>query len=311
MSFKYLLLLVTCALLLSIRCAREVPIDLPEQPTRIVAISHFTNGEPIQVELSLSQSLLDVGDPVFPDDPDITISVKGTFAGRLLQLTDDGGRTYWQTRDAAVLGTEYSLTVRIGGLETAEAASTIPVPVAVVGVLADTNQVRVIDLADGKLALRVPLRITLADLPQGNRFFAFGLRHEIEIFELVNGERVPDEYYEADTKFLADGRTLTLVYDTPEKVVLVNENFWSNGLNTLTLDAIVPFDPAYERPSRIFVELRTLSEEFYRYHLSLARQGNNLPLNDPDALYNNVNGGYGNFSGYSRSTDTIAIPNVF
>ena len=56
------------------------------------------------------------------------------------------------------------------------------------------------------------------------------------------------------------------------------------------------------------MEWRTLSEEFYKYHLSVDRQGNNLPLSDPDAVYNNVSGGYGNFSGYSVRVDTIELP---
>jgi hypothetical protein len=51
-----------------------------------------------------------------------------------------------------------------------------------------------------------------------------------------------------------------------------------------------------------------LSEAFYRYHLSLARQGENLPLSDPDAVFNNVQGGLGNFSGYAVSIDTVALP---
>jgi hypothetical protein len=121
----------------------------------------------------------------------------------------------------------------------------------------------------------------------------------------------PDEYTYESTKFLADGRTLALVYDTPEKVVLVNENFWSDDKKVLALDALIPFNPSEQRPRHLYVEWRTLSEEFYRYHLSVARQGNNLPLNDPDALYNNVTGGYGNFSGYSFVTDTISLPYPF
>ncbi|MBL7776183.1 MAG: DUF4249 family protein, partial [Saprospiraceae bacterium] len=84
----------------------------------------------------------------------------------------------------------------------------------------------------------------------------------------------------------------------------------SNETASLDLDAIIPFNPAYERPRRLFVEWRTLSEDFYRYHLSLARQGNNIPWSDPDALYNNIQGGYGNFSGFSLSGDTIQIPEI-
>ncbi len=298
-------------LTLQFGCLREVAIDLPEPPARIVALSHFTIGQPIQVEVSLSQKLTEAGDPVIPSNPDVSIAVGGQFLDKLFRVTDDGGRIFWQSRDLVQVGTEYSLAVRIGGMETIEAVSSAPKPIPLAAVQVDTSQMILTTLEDGKRVLRVPLKIQVAGLPGGNRFFAFALRHEIETYEVVNGEPVPDEYYEVQTKFLADGRTLALVYDTPERVVLVNENYWGDNQNTLYLDAIVPFDPTYERPRRILVEWRTLSEEFYRYHLSLARQGNNVPLNDPDALYNNIKGGYGNFSGYSAIEYAAFIPNTF
>jgi len=34
-----------------------------------------------------------------------------------------------------------------------------------------------------------------------------------------------------------------------------------------------------------------------------------LPFSDPDAVFNNIEGGYGNFSGYAVSRDTVVIPN--
>lgn len=307
-SAIFLLLVVSC---FSGRCVRETTIDLPVQSPKIVALSHFTTGEPIQVEVSLSQALTDAGDPTIPFNADVSIAVNGNFLDKLFRVTDDGGRIYWESRDLVQPNVGYTLAVRIAGIDPVEAASSAPYPAKLAGVRIDTAGLRLIDLSDGQKALRVPLEISLSKLPANNRYFAFGLRHEIEVFELVNGEPVPDEYYEASTKFLADGRTLALVYDTPEKVVLINENYWNDNQETLSIDALIPFNPAYERPTRIFLEWRTLSTEFYRYHLSLARQGNNLPLNDPDALYNNIVGGYGNFSGYSVTNDSLVLPDSF
>lgn len=303
-----LLLLIAC---LSGQCVRETSIDLPEQSPKIVALSHFTTGSPIQAEVSLSQALTDAGDPTIPFNADVSIAVNGKFLDKLFRVTDESGRIYWESRDLVQPAVDYTLTVRIAGIDPVEATSAAPYPVKLGAVRIDTAGLRLIDLTDGQKALRVPLEISLSKLPADNRYFAFGLRHEIEVFELVNGEPVPDEYYESSTKFLADGRTLALVYDTPEKVVLINENYWNDNQETLSIDALIPFNPAYERPKRIFLEWRTLSKEFYRYHLSLARQGNNLPLNDPDALYNNIIGGYGNFSGYSVTNDTLALPDSF
>ncbi|MBK6932794.1 MAG: DUF4249 domain-containing protein [Saprospirales bacterium] len=306
---KYAYILILANILASgLRCVRETDIQLPDEPAKIVALSHFTIGEPVRVEVSLSQTLTDAGDPEIPFNADVSISVDGKFLDKLFRVTGDGGRIYWESRDLVVPKTEYTLAVRIAGLEPVAAHSSAPEPVEIAEVRIDTAKMRVVDLADGRLALRVPLQIRIKNLPAEKRYFAFSLQHEIEIFEVIKGQPVPDEYYEASTKFLADGRTLALVYDTPEKVVLVNENFWSDERDLLNLDALIPFDPAYEKPRRLFVDWRTLSDAFYRYHLSLARQGNNFPLNDPDALFNNIEGGYGNFSGYSVSGDTVGIP---
>ncbi|MCC6461990.1 MAG: DUF4249 domain-containing protein [Saprospiraceae bacterium] len=310
-STKATLLLLGLGLL-AVRCVREASIDLPELPTRIVAISHFLPGQPVQVEVSLSQTLTDAGDPDIPANADVSISVEGIFLDKLYKVTNGtDGRIYWESRDTVKAGVKYALSVRITGYDEVEAVSAAPEPVVLGAVSIDTANMRLVPLSDGKLALRVPLEIRPASLPANGRYFAFGLQHEIEVFELVNGQPVPDEYYQASTKFLADGRTLSLVYDTPEKVVLVNENLWNGNNEVLTLDALIPFNPENERPRHLYLEWRTLSEEFYRYHLSLARQGNNLPLNDPDALYNNIQGGYGNFSGYSFIIDTLSIPNPF
>jgi len=292
-------------------CVRETTIDLPVEPTKIVALSHFTIGQPIQVEVSFSQALTDAGDPVIPFEADVSIAVGGKFLDKLFRVTDDGGRIYWQSRDSVEANTEYTLAVRIAGLDPVSSKSIAPNPTLLDRVRIDTAEIRLLDLENSQKALQVPLHISVADLPEQHRYFAFGLKHEIEIFEVIDGEPVPDEYYEVASKFLADGRTLALVYDTPENVVLINENFWQDAQDVLSVDVLIPFDPDYERPRRIFLEWRTLSEDYYRYHLSLSRQGSNIPLNDPDALYNNIEGGYGNFSGYSFDQDTIGIPDIF
>lgn len=311
MRLTFAILLLTSLGLVLSRCVREVPIDLPVQPAKIVALSHFSPNHPIRVEVSLSQTFADAGDPLIPYTADVSIAVEGKFLDQLTRAVDDGGRIYWESSKLVMPEIPYSLSVRVSGKDPVEAVSAAPKPVKLEQVMIDTAQIRLVELADGKRAMRVPLLLQLPAKPRDNFYFAFNLRHEIEAFELVDGQPVPDEYYEASTKFLAEGRTLALIYDTPENVVLISENFWSDGNRIFTLDALIPYDPQNERPRRLFVEWHTLSEEFYRYHLSLARQGQNLPLFDPDALYNNINGGYGNFSGFSFTVDTLLLPNHY
>lgn len=290
------------------RCAREILIDLPESPPRIVAVAHFTDGQLFQVEVSISQNLFDPGDAEIPEVVDVTISTGGQFLDKLRRDFSEDGKLYWESRDTAYTGVEYALAVRIPGFPVAEAGSSIPQHAGLRPVIVDPESIDVVPLEDGRVALRVPLTLEVADMPDQHRFFAFNLQHETEVVQIVNGQPVVDYSYESGSFFLADGRTLSLLHNIPEPVVLINDKFWSDNRRTIFIDALIPFDPETERPRRIFIEWRTLSEDFYRYHLSLARQGENLPLSDPDAVYNNVQGGLGNFSGYAVSADTITLP---
>ncbi|MFN0035483.1 MAG: DUF4249 family protein [Saprospiraceae bacterium] len=305
------LLLIAILWLLLARCAREVIIELPEQTPKIVAVCHFTDGQHFRTKVSLSKPVNDESKPDFPQQVDVTLSVDGSFWDRLKpDTTEKGEITYWESHQfkTAKPGVEYAIAVRVAGYPPVQSVSKIPAHAGLEPMVLGIGDLVVAPLGEGLSELRVPLALRLKALPAEGHYFAFNLTHETEVYETL----VPpilDFTEEGPTNFLADGRTFSLLHDIPEPVVLVNENYWADDRRTLYLVARIPFDPASERPRRIFVEWRTLSEQFYRYHLSLSRQGGNLPFSEPDAVFNNIEGGYGNFSGYAVSLDTVAIPN--
>lgn len=296
--------------LLVASCAREVFIELPDEgQTRLVLVSHFTDHQPIRVRVSLSQPVYEGTPPVNPTNVDVTVARRGIFLDKLFRVNVPGGDFYWQSRDTLLFGEPYSVSARIAGLPVAEGSSTIPWPEPIFPIIVESSQIRTDNLNNGQQALRVPIRIRLKEPPGNQPYFAFQLREETEVYDTSFSPPVLDETRENDCFFLADGRTLSLLHDIPEPVILVNEKFWDEGNQTLELTAYIPFVPEKERPKRIFVEWRTLTEEFYRYHLSIARQGNNnTPLADPDAVFNNIKNGYGNVSAYAVQMDTVIIP---
>jgi hypothetical protein len=308
------IILLTFASLFMLRCAREVIIDLPDEQTKLVAVCHFTEGEIFRVKLSLSKPVNDGSAPVFlQENVDAKLSVNNKFWDSLEPDTTKKDQiSYWKGHEnenkIAETGVEYFFSVRVPGYPVIETSSKIPVHADLEPILVSSNQISITPIGDGLSELRVPLELRLKTLPPDNHYFAFSLTHEIAVYETLTPPII-DFWEEGYTNFLADGRTFSLLHDIPEPVVLVNENFWADNRKTLSLVARIPFDPAFERPRNIFVEWRTLSEDFYRYHLSLSRQGGNLPFSDPDAVFNNIQGGYGNFSGYAVSRDTILLPN--
>ncbi|HMX39370.1 MAG TPA: DUF4249 family protein [Saprospiraceae bacterium] len=290
------------------RCAREVTIELPQQERRVVAVGNFTQGEHFRVSLSFSQPVDDASASEVPDKAEVSIAANGQFYDRLFKELSSDGEVVWEGNDLALPQVPYSLRVSVPGYPALEASTQIPVHIGLERIPLSADDFQEQTLSDGRKALIVPLELRLASGLPSKPFFAFNLTHETEVFEMVEGQAVPDYSYETATFFLTDGPTLSLLHNISEPVVLVNEKYWTEDRRTLRINAFMPYKPDSEKPTRIFVEWRTLSEEFYRYHLSVARQGSNLPLNDPDAVFNNVKGGYGNFSAYSVHMDTLVLP---
>jgi hypothetical protein len=61
---------------------------------------------------------------------------------------------------------------------------------------------------------------------------------------------------------------------------------------------------------RIYVELRSITAEYYKYHSTLARQRmvRQDPFAEPVTIFNNIQGGYGNFSGFSPTVSSSDLP---
>lgn len=295
---------------MSLHCAREVSIDLPEEETKVVAICHFTTGQHFQVNISLSQAVNDGSSPVYPKDLTASILAEGQFFDWLQREKGDGNNYYWRNIQNKLPqpGVKYGLVVSVPGYPIVEATSSIPVHYPVEPVHISREDLVIDTLANGSAELRIPLELRLQQLPPTGRYFAFYLNHDTNVYESFDPPVIDEQIEQQPTNFLADGRTISLLHNIPEPVVLINENYWADDRRTLYLTARIPFDLKTERPVRLYITWRTLSEDFYKYHLSISRQGGSQPISDPDAVYNNINGGLGNFSGYAVSVDTVDIP---
>lgn len=300
-----LILLSICAL----RCAREVYVQLPEEEPRVVLVGSFEPDSVFKAQLTLSQPVFTDDSPARPITTDVLVTSNERYFDRL-KMEVINGDTIWVGRKKAAVATPYNLTVRADGFPVASASSIAPLPISLEPIQVHKSDYEIVALNDKLSGLRIPLALTIAAsaVPE-NPYFAFNIRHETAVYERQpNGQKIFDYDYQENSGFVTDGRTFALLNKIPEPVTLIHANFWRDQRKTLLLDVVIPFKPDTEWPRRIFVEWRTLSPEYYHYYLSLSRQGANLPLSDPDALYNNVENGYGNFSGFSRSVQSIELP---
>jgi hypothetical protein len=286
-------------------CVQEVIIDLPESPPMLVAVSHFKPGEPFYVRVTRTQSIYaDQTAAEVPDPLDVSVSTGGQFLDKLRKVVIQG-KTYWESRDLVQPGVTYKLTVRKPGMGLLTAEGHAPHHVPLKPVVVSGTNIEEFTLVDGTHARRIPLELRLAQLPDKNRYFGFAIRHQTYATPDGSGPQLGGELQMENTFFSTDGRTSALLYPIAEPIILVDESFWNGPDPVIRLDLIIPIRSEMEAPRLVTVEWRTLSEDFYRYHLSLTRQINTPPLSAPDAIYNNVRNGFGTFSGYAAKIDTV------
>lgn len=291
------------------QCAREVYIELPDEQPKVVVNGHFTVGAPFRVHVSKSQEIHETDDPVIPEVATINLSAEGQVVEQLHLVKDPvNDELYWESFTIAQGNKPYSLTINVPDLPTATASSAVPKHIALEPVVLNPDSFRIEPLTPRLSRLRIPITLEVPEMPALERYFGFYFRHEVIRYEDTTFQAIDQEYEVSGTPFLTDGSTFSLLYSLTEPTVLIQEKYWNQDRRKLELDVLIAFEPPLERPSKLLVEWRTLSPEFYHYHLSVARQSGSPALSDPDALYNHVFGGYGNFSGYSIAVDTLLIP---
>lgn len=70
------------------------------------------------------------------------------------------------------------------------------------------------------------------------------------------------------------------------------------------------FDPSKSLPGRFLIELRTVSEDYFLYHDTLNRTGqDNSHFGEGVVVYNNIDNGLGNFAGFTSTVNSFKLSN--
>jgi len=301
---------VTAALLLLLsQCVRPIDLDLPEEQTKVVINGNFEPGQPFQVKLSASQSVFIGSRPSPIETATVNIEREGQVF-EVLEKTMQNGQIVWKSKkNTAKANVDYSITVSVPRLPVASAVSKAPYPLLLKTVTIQQDDMVIIPINADLATLRIPLDFQLSTSVPSHPYFGFSIQSVVDVYEDATLPKPVFDYtIRQPAVFSTDGRTFALLNRIPEPMAMLHENYWRDGRDTLHLVATIDYKVATDIPKKLFITWFTLSEAFYRYHLSVSRQGYNLPLSDPDALYNNIQDGYGNFSGFSRDTQTVVIP---
>ena len=301
MIWRNISILILFFLLSGSTCEREVELTLPEPPKRLVIYSTFADNQKVHVQLSSSRFVLEETQGEYLPGALVEIFRGEDFIEKLeLQIPGDRETPFYSTIDfTPIIGQKYTVKAFLDGFDPVQAESSIPIPnklssFAIEDLIVTTTENR--KIYKYKLNLKI-------DDPEGEKNY-YHLKISQQIFiKLIGSDQENSEItaYQFSTDFDANDILANISGG------LLLEDDALRGNYTFSLEHII--NPDIERIGKVFVELRTVSRDYYLFHSSVTRQRKSPGglLTEPVFIYNNVENGHGVFAGYSTYQDSLFV----
>lgn len=302
--------LLTVPLLMASTCEKPVTFKFDPPAPNLLISSNFQDESAIQVEVSkVTYDALQVGQKEFVGDALVSIYEGNAFLEQLQVIypTSPRGQAVYSTSDVRPeIGKEYEIQVEVEGFQIVTARSIIPARVEIrdfqVGQVAKTQEA-----GNNLMHYSFPVYIAYDDPTEEKNYYHLKIAQEIVEFSLVEGDTLPVRSFHRNINFSPDLDDNFVNAYFAGGVLLQDDPFGAQ----YGFDMNVTIHPNFQKLGRLFVELRTVSEDYYRFHNSLDRieqeGGSTGGFPEPSIPYNNVENGRGIFAGYTAAVDSIAI----
>jgi len=283
-------------------CAEDAFVSYDHLP-KLVVQGRLSPDTSFQISITSSLSPVDPGEYIIPENMAVSLI---SSTGSVVDLYRENN-LYVDPQAYPIAGESYFLIISAPGYARVEAQTSIPQSVQLAGTSKIAN-LRFVEseMTPDKMNLTYDLILDfMPDFDPHDKFFHFifvqttsinaGTATEPDIQEIAYyiNPQFPDE----------DG-----FYQQHETGVLIDaeKTGASHSLAFSFVDYTLGDD---EELGNLFIEVRTVTEEYYQYHTSLSRQliSRDDPFAEPIPVFNNVRDGSGNFSGFSRLVYQIPV----
>ncbi len=309
------IVIISSLFLLFSTCEKEVQLNIDEVDSKLAILCDFSPDEPFILELSKSKSINStklVSNII--NNADVQICVNNQLVETIspLNVSSDANTKYQSSVVIPKVKQVYTLKVEVDGLEPITASSSIPEAIEIShSSIGEINS----SLTDDNetVSYEVRVGVQLDDPADETNYYQITFYQEVVSSQPSVQENqilvIPNDGYSlidndiANNFNLIDGGILfkDLTFNGTSKEFVFQPLFYykPEDLNTNTTYF----------PKNIIIELRSVSEEYYKYYTSVYRQSSqeNTPFSNPTVIYSNIKNGYGIFAGYSKSTVKIPI----
>lgn len=289
-------------------CERPLDIRLPAQEPRLLVVSEFTTGAPLDVQVSRTTG-------VFEEDANNSILNAGVrlysenqFLEELPLVFPEDLPPFYRSEVSRPIGNrDYTLEVTVPGFETIRATSRIPEAVSL-----DRAELQSLDIEDipGENQKRYTFNLQLAFSDPGQIKNQYHLRiyQKFTRFSVLRNDTVVTGTPIRELQF-SPGINDNFQISHYRGGVMLDDTAFDGESFILDIPLSIEVNAENELPGKIFAELRSVSEEYYRFNAAVSRQQSSpgFPLAEPITLYSNFEGASGVFAGYAQSLDSIPL----
>jgi hypothetical protein len=304
----WLLFIAMCLIFSSSTC--EEPIDLQiEDEKQLVVICEFSPENVFDVVVSESKSVLNTSDEVeYRRDAKVEIMGSGQ-ASFGLDLTNDvvGGVPYYRSEVKPEIIRNYSLRVEVNDLPMIEAVSSIPEAIAVEGKIRDLE----INPKEGDIyTYSADLIFEWEDKANEANYYHLNIYRPITFFWVLDGDTLTNVVDPLGAEQISENLNAEALFQINfNGGVLLKDETFDGSLVSLPIRLQFELDRSEELFELLYVELRTVSKDYYDFHAAVSLQQEDTrttPLSEPVIIPTNIRGGLGVFAGYNLARDTLS-----
>lgn len=307
-----LFLLPATVVLLMMACEEPFEFDLDDQE-RLVIYSNFSDLQTLEVYVSKTRSVLSNAPTTFLEDATVMV-----FSGsQLIEILEpvpanapEANPPFYRTlKLKPEVGVVYTIKVTAPGFEPVTATNTIPVSVPIESV--DFSSSLQSDLINNQ-KVEFNVNVTFQDPIDQENFYHIIFSQQLQPYSLNdNGDTLlAEKLIIASMKAYPSDPDMPVTPHYDERSYLVKDQTFNGENISFPFWGFYTYDPSKFLPGDFTIELRTVSEAYYYYHITVSRQINSHnPMSDGVVVYDNVENGEGIFAGYSSSFNSIKLSN--
>ncbi len=272
---------------ISVGCELIVDVDVPFEKKSITANALINPDSLFSAQLSANRFILD--DTEFQPIDNAQIIIYNSDSP-IDTLISKGNGKYQSDTAKPEVGKRYDMRVVAEAYETVMGTSEIPMRAEILSAQISTSPI-----IDGQI--ENVLKIKFKDVAGQKNYYEVSMEVESEFYNPDVGIVYIRQPFPITQTNVAGGDDDFSTYGNGAII----RDILFDGKEVLLTFKVIPF--YIPVGSKIVVNLKTLSEDYYRYYTTKDLQQNSSgdPLAQPVNVYNNINHGFGIFAGFTNS----------